>query len=263
MVIDQMKTFNLFIVLIVLAFFSFNINAQDLEVIYHETTIYHPPEVGYDIVFDIEIVNISAEEQIVFLVRTINDLPAGLGWTSSLCFGELCFAPSTDSVATTPPNPEPPVQPGDTLHASVHVLIQDNIGTAHIQVQIGTFNNPGERTTIDYTATTDPSVDVEDEFNFNSYKLEQNYPNPFNPTTQITYKVGEGGLVNLKVYNILGIEVATLVNEYQPAGSYQVSFSAKGGSASGGDAYNLPSGVYVYNLSVNNYTKTRKMILEK
>jgi len=258
-----MKTLNLFIVLIVFALFSFNTNAQDLEVIYHETTIYHPPEVNFDIVFDIEIVNISAVEQIVFFVRTINDLPTGLGWTSSLCFGELCFAPSTDSVATAPPNPEPPLQPGDTLIASVHVIIQNNIGTAHVQVQIGTFNNPGDRTTIDYTATTDPSVDVEDEINLNGYELEQNYPNPFNPTTQINYNVGEGGLVKISVYNILGIEVATLVNEYKPAGSHQVEFSATGGSASGGDVYNLPSGVYIYNLSVNDYTKTRKMILEK
>ncbi len=245
-----MKTLNSFIALIVLALFSFNINAQDLEVIYHETTIYEPP--GSEIVFDIEIVNISAVEQIVFLVRTINDLPAGLGWTSSLCFGESCFAPNVDSVATTGGS-FPPLQPTDTLIASVHVFTQNNVGTAYVQVQIGTFSNPGVRTTIDYTATTDPTIDVEEEFNLNSYELEQNYPNPFNPTTKINYNIGEGGLVNLKVYNILGIEVATLVNEYKPAGSYRVSFDGK----------SLSSGVYIYNLSVNNFTKTRKMILEK
>ena len=249
-----MKTLNSFFVLMVLALFSFNINAQDLEVIYHETTIYHPPAAGVDVAFDIEIVNISTLEQVVFLVRTINDLPVGLGWTSSLCFGTQCYAPSVDSVATSGTFPfPPPVQPGETLHASVHVIIQDNVGTAYIQVQIGTERNPNDRTIIDYIATTDPSVDVEEEFNLNSYELEQNYPNPFNPSTQINYNVGEGGLVKLKVYNILGIEVATLVNEYKPAGSYQVSFSGN----------NLSSGVYIYNLSVNNYTKTRKMILEK
>ncbi len=246
-----MKTLHSFIVLIVLALFSFNITAQDLEVIYHETTIYQLP--ATEIVFDIEIKNISTVEQTVFFVRTIEDLPAGLGWSSSLCFGQNCFAPNVDSVATTPPNPEPPLQPGDTLIASVHVVTQNNVGTAHIQVQIGTFLNPGVRTTIDYIATTDPTVDVEDEFNLNSYELEQNYPNPFNPSTQINYKVGEGGLVNLKVYNILGIEVATLVNEYKPAGNHQVSFDDNG----------LSSGVYIYNLSVNDFTNTRKMILEK
>jgi len=245
-----MKTINSFFVLISITLFSFNINAQDLEVIYHETTIYEPP--GTEIVFDIEIVNISALEQTVFLVRTINDLPAGLGWTSSLCFGQSCFPPSTDSVATSG-GPFPPLQPGETVLASIHVLTQNNVGTAYIQVQIGTFLNPGVRTTIDYTATTDLSVDVEDEFNLNSYELAQNYPNPFNPSTQINYNVGEGGLVSLKVYNILGVEVAALVNEYKSAGRYQVSF----------DSNDLPSGVYIYRLSVNDFTKTRKMILEK
>jgi len=245
-----MKTLNSFLVLIVLALFSFNINAQDLEVIYHETTIYQPP--GIEIVFDIEIVNISAVPQTVFMVRTINDLPSGLGWTSSLCFGESCFAPSTDSVATTG-GPFPPPQPGDTLLASVHVVTQNNVGTAYVQVQIGTLHNPSVRTTIDYAATTDPTVDVEEEFNLNDYELTQNYPNPFNPSTQINYNVGEGGFVNIKVYNILGIEVAALVNEYKPAGSYQVSF----------DGQDFSSGVYIYSLTVNNFTKTRKMILEK
>ncbi|NNG26717.1 MAG: T9SS type A sorting domain-containing protein [Ignavibacteriaceae bacterium] len=246
-----MKTLNSFFVLMVLALFNFNISAQDLEVIYHETTIYEPP--GTEIVFDIEIINISALEQTVFLVRTLNNLPAGLGWTSSLCFGELCFSPTQDSVATAPPNPEPPLQPGDTLEASVHVFTMNNIGTAYVQVQIGTFRNPGDRTTIDYTATTDLTVGVEDEFNLNSYELEQNYPNPFNPSTQINYNVGESGLVNLKVYNILGKEVTTLVNEYKPTGRHKVSF----------DGNDLSSGVYIYRLSVNEFTKTRKMILEK
>lgn len=246
-----MKTLNSFLVLIVLALFSFNINAQDLEVIYHETTIYQPP--GIEIVFDIEIVNISAVPQTVFMVRTINDLPAGLGWTSSLCFGESCFAPSTDSVATTG-GPFPPPQPGDTLLASVHVVTDSiNIATAHIQIQIGTLHNPSVRTTIDYAATTDPTLGVEEKFNLNDYELTQNYPNPFNPSTQINYNVGEGGFVNIKVYNILGIEVGTLVNEYKSAGSYQVSF----------DGQDLTSGVYIYSLTVNNFTKTRKMILEK
>ena len=250
MVIKQMKTLNSFFVLMVLALFSFNVSAQDLEVIYHETTIYQPP--GTDIIFYIEIVNNSTFVDTVFMVRTINNLPAGLGWTSSLCLG-LCALPSVDSLATTGSPFPPPLQPGDTLEASVHVNNTNNIATAYIQVQIGTFRNPGVRTIIDYTATTDPTVDVEDEFNLNSYELEQNYPNPFNPSTQINYNVGEGGLVNLKVYNILGIEVATLVNEYKPAGSYRVSF----------DGNNLSSGVYIYNLSVNNFTQTRKMILEK
>ncbi len=197
-----MKALKLFFVLIVLAFFSFNISAQsDLDVIYHETTIYEPAGVNVEIVFYIEIVNISTLEQTVFFVRTLNNLPQG--WTSALCF-DLCAAPSIDSIFTTSP-----LQPDDTLKASLHVSpYSASIATAYIQVQIGTLRNPGVRTTIDYTATTDPTVDVEEEFNLNGYELKQNFPNPFNPSTQINYNVAESGFVNLKVYNILGMEVA-------------------------------------------------------
>ena len=125
-----MKALKLFFVLIVLALFSFNINAQDIEVIYNETTIYEPAGENVEIVFHIEIVNISALEQTVFFVRTLNNLPQG--WTSSLCF-DLCANPSIDSIFTTSP-----LQPNDTLKASVHVYPDSaSIATAYIQVQIG------------------------------------------------------------------------------------------------------------------------------
>ena len=71
------------------------------------------------------------------------------------------------------------------------------------------------------------------------FRLEQNFPNPFNPTTKISYSIKEEGLVKLKVYDMLGKEVATLVNEKQPEGYYEVEFSANGG---------LPSGIYFYKM---------------
>ena len=95
------------------------------------------------------------------------------------------------------------------------------------------------------------------------FYLSQNYPNPFNPTTNIGFRIAKFGFVSLKVYDILGREVATLVNEEKHAGNYEVKFSAKGGSASGGDAYNLSSGIYFYKLSTENYTSVKKMILMK
>jgi len=63
------------------------------------------------------------------------------------------------------------------------------------------------------------------------------------------------------MYDVLGNEVATLVNEEKPAGTYEVEFSASGGSASGGDGYNLLSGIYFYTLRAGNYTETKNMIL--
>jgi hypothetical protein len=85
------------------------------------------------------------------------------------------------------------------------------------------------------------------------YALYQNYPNPFNPQTSIAYAVKEAGFVTLKVYNLIGQEVATLVSAKMEPGRYNVTFSANG----------LPSGVYVYRLEVNNFTAQKKMVLLK
>ncbi|HSD62982.1 MAG TPA: T9SS type A sorting domain-containing protein, partial [Ignavibacteriaceae bacterium] len=86
-----------------------------------------------------------------------------------------------------------------------------------------------------------------------SYKLEQNYPNPFNPTTRITYSIPERNNVTLKVYNMLGQEVTTLVNTTKDAGQYEVNF----------DAAKLASGLYIYKLQAGNFTESRKMMLLK
>ncbi len=224
--------------------------AQELQVITHQTFKYDT--LGKEIVFDFEVVNISPDTQIVFEVRTINNLP--LDWTSSLCFGQLCFPPDTDSIATTPPLPEPPLAPNDTLITSLHVYTLNTNGTAYVQIQVGTFSNPNQRVTLNFIATTDPSVNIESEENpAANYYLAQNYPNPFNPSTKIDYYVRESGHVSLKVFNILGVEVSTLVNEFKSVGNYSAIFNAD----------RLSSGVYIYKLDVNGYSQTRKMILEK
>ncbi|MFH1010444.1 MAG: T9SS type A sorting domain-containing protein, partial [bacterium] len=85
------------------------------------------------------------------------------------------------------------------------------------------------------------------------YALSQNYPNPFNPQTSITYAVKEAGFVTLKVYNLMGQEVATLVSAKMSAGHYTASFAAS----------DLPSGIYVYRLEVNDFTAQKKMVLLK
>jgi hypothetical protein len=89
------------------------------------------------------------------------------------------------------------------------------------------------------------------------YALAQNYPNPFNPVTTITYQLPKSGSVTLKIFDILGNEVMTLVNEQKEMGRYTVQFSAEGGASS------LASGMYVYQLRVNDYTSTKKMMLLK
>jgi len=85
------------------------------------------------------------------------------------------------------------------------------------------------------------------------FSLEQNYPNPFNPSTTINFSIPASGLVTLKVFNVLGSEVATLVNEQKEPGSYEVSFNAN----------NYSAGIYFYNIQAGNFVETRKMILLK
>ena len=87
----------------------------------------------------------------------------------------------------------------------------------------------------------------------NSFVLEHNYPNPFNPSTSIQYAVSNRQFVSLKVYDLLGNEVATLVNEEKPAGEYEIEFNAE----------SLPSGIYFYQLNAGNYIDTKKMVLLK
>jgi len=96
-----------------------------------------------------------------------------------------------------------------------------------------------------------------------TFSLEQNYPNPFNPTTTISYRLSANSFTTLKVYDALGREVATLVNEQQEAGSYSVKFSAEGGSASGGNVSNLASGIYFYRLESGKSVAIKKLLLLK
>jgi len=118
-----------------------------------------------------------------------------------------------------------------------------------------------------FPKVTDYSLDiitnVEEETELLDFRLEQNYPNPFNPTTTFHYSIPQDSFVSIKVYDVLGNEIAILVNEEKPVGSYEVEFSAIGGSASGGDAYNLSSGIYFYKLQAGNFVETKKMILLK
>jgi len=85
------------------------------------------------------------------------------------------------------------------------------------------------------------------------FSLEQNYPNPFNPTTTILYSIPTESRVTLKIYNMLGQEVATLVNQTMVAGRYTATFNAS----------NLASGAYIYRIEAGSFVSNKKMILLK
>ena len=98
-------------------------------------------------------------------------------------------------------------------------------------------------------------LNVEDGINNSSiptrFSLSQNYPNPFNPTTTIQYQIPELSFVKLKVYDVLGNEILTLVNEEKPAGNYKLNWNAT----------NIPSGVYFYKIKAGSFVVTKKMVL--
>ncbi|MEG8948175.1 T9SS type A sorting domain-containing protein [Rosettibacter firmus] len=101
-----------------------------------------------------------------------------------------------------------------------------------------------------------PKINTDDLTNtkaVDNFELLSNYPNPFNPSTRITYSLPEASFVTLKVYDILGREIVTLVNETKPSGKYAVEF----------DASKLPSGTYIYQLTAGNNQTIKKMLLLK
>ena len=130
-------------------------------------------------------------------------------------------------------------------------MTQDFVPTNHIDIPLLSVD-----TWIFGSKTGDVVVPVEEELESNiptEFALEQNYPNPFNPSTNIIYKINNSQFVSLKVYDVIGNEVATLVNEEKPAGVYNIEWNASG----------LTSGVYFYQLKTESIVETKKMILMK
>jgi hypothetical protein len=128
-------------------------------------------------------------------------------------------------------------------------------------IYLGVSNGAWRRPLGEITAAAISNYEIPDGFH-----LHQNYPNPFNPVTKIRFDISasplnergdEGGFVTLVIYDPLGREVATLVDEQLKPGSYEVEWSATGGAS------NYPSGVYFYKLTAGDFTDTKKLILIK
>jgi hypothetical protein len=155
------------------------------------------------------------------------------------------------------------IKPGDSLVVPItftpandsNFTVSFNI--RDIQTTYGHSKMIARQVILSGTNETVSSVDNSNDIP-KQYELDQNYPNPFNPTTIINYQLPADGIVSLKVYDMLGREIQTLVNRYQNRGSYNVSF----------DGSNLSSGVYFYQIRIssenaNNFSSTRKMLLVK
>jgi hypothetical protein len=135
------------------------------------------------------------------------------------------------------------IQPGDSAVATFALLYSDSLNGILTDADAAQARYNSMTTTVKSMSNVIPE----------SYQLRQNYPNPFNPSTQIGFDVPREGFVTLKVYNLLGQEVATLVRETLAPGSYTTMFSGDG----------LPSGFYIARLEAREHVSTLKMLLMK
>jgi hypothetical protein len=202
-----------------------------------------------EIIFDVSITNITNSPLLVYMVRKSNMLPEN--WASSVCF-DVCFAPNLDSVATTSAYSSAPLSSGETRTMSLHVFPAVNQGTAYVKLVVGNLNNPSEYKTINLSANASVTS-IHDISAPDGFYLGQNYPNPFNPSTVINYSVAKAGQVTLKLYNIVSVEVASLVNEFKVPGNYYYTLNGK----------DLSSGVYLYKLNSGHSVSVKKMIFMK
>jgi hypothetical protein len=153
----------------------------------------------------------------------------------------------------------------DTVNAIPKTTSPLNALATWVLVFYGTNYTVGDQVEVDYA---NPIQIGKDKYTFTptnvtgingtnsvpvNFMLSQNYPNPFNPSTTIKYSVPHADLVSLKIYDILGREVRTLINEYKSPGTYYINFNAHG----------LSSGVYFYRLTAGSYSGVKKLILIK
>ncbi len=233
----------------------------------NDTTAYAPNPEGYSIranvlLLDLPILTNNPNEVRAVFMHTVTDAPAIDFVTAN---GDMLASNLNYGAASQPISLAAGTYTVDLLRSSdkqklgTHTLDISNRANGYVVITLSGFLNPAANQNgpaaalgvyeIELTPTTE--VKEQNEVAPVSFALLQNYPNPFNPVTSIQFSVSSNQWVSLKVYDVLGNEAATLVNEKKPAGFYRVSFDAKG----------LASGVYFYRLQAGNFAATRKLLL--
>ncbi len=138
---------------------------------------------------------------------------------------------------------------GNSNSPKSYSFVDDKVSSGKYSYKLKQIDNDGQ---FEYSKAIEVDFGAPKKF-----ELSQNYPNPFNPATTIRYNLPEAGMVKLTLFNILGQELRTLVNEFKEAGVHTINFSATGG------AIELNSGMYIYKIEAGNFVQTRKMTLVK
>lgn len=237
-----------FIVLFSFILVQKTVYSQEFSITPHSTV--QTDTLGSEMIFTVSVTNLTQGSLGIYLVRTLNQLPAD--WSSSLCF-QLCFASWLDSVATTAEYQSTPLAVGETREVSVHVFPMNNPGQGIVTIKIGSLRTPANFATVSFTANAIvTSLDNEQELP-QGFSLSQNYPNPFNPVTRINFSIPETENVTLRIYDIFGQEVLTALDNLLPAGVHSIEVQTN----------SLPSGNYYYTLTAGNYHITKKMTVLK
>jgi hypothetical protein len=146
----------------------------------------------------------------------------------------------------------------NAFYAGFRLNKQDEGNFIYIAGRPYRFNAAASYTNYDFIidnwmVTAPTGVEEDEQITPDKFALLQNYPNPFNPSTKITYNIPQRSNVSLRIYDVLGKEIATLVNEQKEAGTYNIQF----------DASKLSSGVYIYSIQAGDFLESRKMVLMK
>lgn len=207
------------------------------------------------IVFQFILKNTSSTSQNFKLVKAYKNMPTG--WESAICCKLGCMASFLDTV---PPYGAPEkytLAPGETDSSVTMDITPNSIGTGIIVFRAFPETNPSNYKQDTCIAVVVNSIGINQiSSTVRDFELKQNYPNPFNPATSIEFSLQKNSDVNLVVYDMMGREVARLLNNRKlQQGSYIYEFNS-------GD-FNLSSGVYFYKLFTNDFTSMKKMLLIK
>jgi len=196
------------------------------------------------------IYNLNSDSLRLAVVRTINDLPAD--WSSSICIDSLCLLETVDSTTA--------FMMGFQDSVKCELLINaQSLGNGHIQLYLFNLQDENDHIIVDINIYSTSNINIANDPPFPAQpQLYQNFPNPFNPVTTLRYEIPETGLVNITIYNMLGREVKTLINQTQDAGYRSVIWNAT-------NDYGIPvsAGIYLYQIQAGEYISTKKMVLLK
>jgi hypothetical protein len=214
---------------------TFNFYRTSPELIYTNDT--------FGIVSNAKINNLTNSPIRLRVIKSYNNFPQG--WESCICDIVICHPPGVDTaIADYPPG---------LSSIDVMIYVHSIPGMGYLTVRTEKVSNPSEYINVNFGCAYNPIGIHQTSTIAKDFNLYQNYPNPFNPMTNIKFQIPKSGQVDLKIYDVHGNEIETLINGQLNPGTYEVSF----------DASQYPSGIYFYKMTYGNIMFSRKMILLK